>query len=130
MEASKVARTHQPHKKKPQSQDGHMSRRTQAELSDAADQGISDREVEDTPEDVYGRRREPLTWWLGKGALKRTTHRPAHEVRHRVAEKKAAEKIRDAMQPFHYESCLSVQKWTCSKLHEFEPECRSNSASR
>src|SRR5580704_16197973 len=80
IEASKETRTHQAHEKKPQSHARRMRRRAYAELSDPADQDIGNREVEDTPKHVYGRRRKSLTRWLGKGALKGTTHRPADEV--------------------------------------------------
>ena len=104
MEASEVARSLQAHKKKPDSQDRHMSRGTQAELSNAADERIGDREIEKSPEHVHGRRGQPLTWWLREGTLKRTAHRPAHEVWHCVAEKTAAKEIGDVMQPFHRES--------------------------
>jgi len=119
METSKVARIHQAHKKKPQSEDRHMSRRAGAELSDPTDQDMRNREVENTPYHVYGRRRQSLARWAGKGTLKGSTHRPAHEVWNGVAEKNAAEEVRDAMRPFHRESCLSLQKWTFGKLREF-----------
>jgi hypothetical protein len=56
MEASKLARTHQDHEQKPQSQSRHVCRRAQAELSDSTNQDIRNREVEDTPKHVYGRR--------------------------------------------------------------------------
>src|ERR1700678_2349611 len=110
MEASKVAGTHQAHQKKPQSHGHHMSRRTHAEVYDPTDQNVRNREVEYTPKHVCGRRRQSLAGRLGKGAFDRTTHRPAHEVRNCIAEKTAAEEVGDAMQPFHRESCLSVQK--------------------
>jgi hypothetical protein len=69
MEASKVARAHQAHKKEPQSQDRHMSRRAYAELSDPTDQDVRNREVENNPEHGDGRRRKSLTSSIEKVAL-------------------------------------------------------------
>ena len=97
MEAAKAARTHEAHKQETQPQGGRMGHGAQVEVSDLADQEVSEGEVEDAPEDVDGRRGESLTGRLGEGALKRTTQHPAHEVGDRVAEKSAAEEVRDAM---------------------------------
>ncbi len=110
MEAAEEARAHQAHQEKAQSQGCYIRRGTQTEVSDPANEKVSDGEVRKSPEHVDGRRRQSLTGRLGKGTLKRTTHYAAHEVWNRVAEKSAAEEVRDAMQPFHRESCLSVQK--------------------
>ena len=70
MEFAKLARTHEAHKQETQPHSCRMGNGVQVEVSDLTYQGISNREVEDTPEDVYGRRRESLAWWLGKGTLK------------------------------------------------------------
>ena len=57
MEASEVARPHQAHQQKTQPQSCRMGGGAQAEVSQAADQDVSDGEVEKAPHHVDGRRR-------------------------------------------------------------------------
>jgi len=111
MEAAKVACPHQAHKKKTNPQDGHLARGTRIEISDVADQNVSDDEVKKSPHHVDSRRRKSLSGRFGERALKGVTHHPADKVGNSIRKKRTTKKIRDIMQPFHRKSYLPVQKW-------------------
>ena len=109
MESAKKARTHETHKKKTQPQSCRMGNGAQVEVSDLADQYVSEGEVEKAPHHVDSRRGKSLTGRLSERALKGMPHQPTDKVGNCIGKKRAAKEIRDIVQPFHRESSLSVQ---------------------
>jgi hypothetical protein len=71
-----------------------------------ADENISDNHIRKPPKHVDSRRRESLTRGFSKRALKGTAHYAVYKVGNRVAEKTAAEEIRNVICPFYSESVL------------------------
>jgi len=71
----------------------HVACVPQFEVAHAADEDITDDEIEETPEYIDGRRRQPLASRMGERALKRPAHHAADEVRDRVRQEHAAEEV-------------------------------------
>src|SRR5277367_4657093 len=93
VETAEVTRGEQADRKKTKPQSHRVNGGAQIEVSDTADQDISDGEVEKAPQDVDGRGGEAFAARLGERALKRPSHRACGEVGDCVAKKNPAEKI-------------------------------------
>jgi hypothetical protein len=82
----------------------------QAEVSDAANEKISNDEIEKAPRHIDGRRRKSLPRRFGKRALKGASHQAADDVGNCIAKKHPAEKIANDIQPIHRSASLPSVK--------------------
>jgi hypothetical protein len=58
-----------------------MDQRSDIEASYMQYEQVADNEVEQAPKHIYGRGREPFSWWLCERALEGTAHGAANEMR-------------------------------------------------
>jgi hypothetical protein len=86
-----VPRHEQSQQQRAQAQHRDIHGGVEIEIADAADQHIAGNQIEESPEHVDRRRRQPFTRRLGERALKRTSHHAADEMRNRVGEQGTAE---------------------------------------
>ena len=74
---------------------------SEIEIADLADEQVADDEVEEAPQHIDGRRRQPLprrSWRTGSGTA---AHHAGDAMGDGVGEEGAAEEIGDEMQPRH-----------------------------
>src|SRR5580700_1792374 len=79
----------------------HINRGSQIEMTHPDNKNVSGRGVEEAPTHVHSGRGKALAWRLGKGRLKRASHRAAYKMRNSIGEKHASEKVRKKMKPVH-----------------------------
>src|SRR5258707_607398 len=93
----------------------------QVELADVAGQHVADGQIEKAPQHVDRRRRQAFTGRTRERALKRPPHHSADEVRDRVGEESAAEKIGKVMKPGHRVALLVSRRSTISAVVPVSP---------
>jgi hypothetical protein len=93
VKSSEPARQEHTHENDAQSGDDDILRGTQIKVSNAADENITDRQIEKAPKHIDGGGGKPLATRLGKRTLKRTAHHAADKMRNGVGEKGAAKEV-------------------------------------
>ena len=78
-----------------------MSDLTQLKVPDLAHKQISDSKVEDAPQDIDRRRRQPYPGRGREGALESMARDPVAEMGQRVREEGAPEEVRQVVVPAH-----------------------------
>src|SRR5271156_5988384 len=91
-------------------QRSHMDHRSDIEAPYMQYEQVGDNEVEKAPKHIYGRGREPFSWWLCKGALEGTAHGAADKMRDSVCQESATEEVRHEREPLHVQALLAVMR--------------------
>jgi len=98
----KFAEVPSQHDRDPQNaraEDEHVRRPTRLEASDPGHEDEADGEIEEPPEDIDGRGRQPFPRRGGERALERKARDSVHEMRDGVGEEGAREKVSDVVVP-------------------------------
>lgn len=101
VEAPEQARVHEAHEKSSNTQHRGIARRPQFEIAYSVEEKVSNNNVERTPEHIDGCRRESLTRWLGKRALKRPPRHATDEMGNRIGEKGTRKAMARQIEPAH-----------------------------
>jgi hypothetical protein len=125
MELAEVTRRKDADQQGPHAKRKDVGCRPRIENSDARDQQIRNHRVEESPDNVDGRRGEPFSGRFCKGTLKGTPRDTGDKVRDGVYSNSASEKVRNKPNPIHVEELLFLNtkwKWARRGQREFNPQ--------